>query len=129
VKKEVTVCDAPDCRRLADCVCPICERDFCRDHRKAFVEAVITNKRQEPRPNDRPAPPGNPSEPFFTVNNERSDRVEMCNGCWSDCGDVERSASNYSTRSMFSDFTPGVMVQLTEIIRAKIAERKLTEKK
>lgn len=129
MKKEVTVCDAPDCRLLADCVCPICERDFCRDHRRAFVEVIVTNKRQAPRPNDQPAPPNNPSAPFFVVNNERSDRVEMCNGCWDDCGTAERSSTTYATRSVFTDFVRGISNQLVAIVRAKLAEHKLTDKK
>lgn len=125
MRKEVTVCDAPDCRRLADCVCPICERDFCRDHRKAFAEVIISNKRLDPRPNDRPPPPSNPSEPYYTVNNERAERIEMCNGCWSDCADVERTNVNYSIRSMFTEFARSIPDQLVAVIRAKLAEHKL----
>lgn len=125
MKKEVTVCDAPDCRTLADCMCPICERDFCRNHRKAFVEMAVVNKRTETRPSTHPPPPGDPSAPYYAINNERSERIEMCNGCWDDCGSVERASTDFKTRSMFTNFAQAASIQLVSIIRAKLAEHKL----
>lgn len=125
MKKEVVVCDAPDCRRLADCTCPICERDFCREHRKAFVEVIVVNKRAEPRPSTHPPPPSNPSEPYYVTNNERTERVEMCNGCWDECSGVERASTDYKTRSMFTNFAQAASIKLVSIIRAKLAEHKL----
>lgn len=126
MKKEVTVCDTEHCRTLADRVCPLCEKDFCREHFKPMLFAQLgVRKLGSPQPGQVPFAPG---QEKFDTHNAHEEQISICDGCW---GDLNRaqfgppSQTKSERREILRPLIVALMPQMVEACRAALAAYKL----
>lgn len=129
MKKSVVVCDGSEgrCRTLADAVCPLCEKDFCREHFKASLLAKLcVTKPGVPGPGQGPFAPG---QEKHDTHNDQEARVGICFGCYQDLYEaLLGSPPEYVRTRMLESLTKGLESQMIEVCRAGLAVRKLSQK-
>ena len=117
MKKTVAVCDA-ECRTLADGVCPLCERDFCKEHLcDRLLARFSLDRLLSQQPGTQPAKKLEAQIETETV-------VNICQGCARTL-----HGARFQLKGIFNDVDVDIDKKMIKECRAKLAEYKLAEQK
>jgi hypothetical protein len=124
MKKEVTVCDAEHCRTLSDRVCPLCEKDFCREHFKPMLFArLCVQKPGLPQPGQAPFAPG---QEKFDTHNAFEEQIGICEWCYGDLNLAQYGPEPRSARrDILRPLIRGLRSQMIDACRVALATYKL----
>lgn len=121
MKKEVTMCDHDQCRRVADHRCLLCEHDICDSHAETTLSVIVCARKPAP------SQPGVPTVTYASTQ-AVTEEAPICADCYRGLASVESgSAPQWLRKKVFEASARAMLLEMISTAKAALSEAKLNE--